>query len=153
MEDINMALLNRNRAYSASRPLLKRWDVIVISIFIMISFFPALIFYGFSEEIVGAKEIVIEKDGQVIFRESMNLEEDYQISFPFIHAGKDYEGNLEISDGAVRLKRLPEEIVPRSIHEDMGWIRDTHEIIVALPIKMVVTLENEDQSEVDIIVK
>ncbi len=148
-----MSTKDRYTGNKGSRPLLKKWDVIVISFFIMISFLPALIFYGSTEKIVGAKEIVIEKDGKEIYRESMKEEEEYQVSFPFSHGGKDYEGNLEIRDGAVRLKRLPEEIVPLSIHEDMGWIRDTHEIIVALPIKMVVTVENEEKSEVDIIVK
>ncbi|WP_312652380.1 NusG domain II-containing protein [Proteiniclasticum sp.] len=148
-----MSITGRNTGNKGSRPMLKKWDVIVISFFIMISFFPALIFYGSSEKIVGAKEIVIEKDGKEIYRESMKEEDEYLVSFPFSHAGKDYEGNLEVKDGAVRLKRLPEEIVPLSIHEEMGWIRDTHEIIVALPIKMVVTVENQAESEVDIIVK
>lgn len=148
-----MALTARYTGIKGNRPLIKKWDVIVISFFIMISFLPALIFYGSSEKIAGAKEIVIEKDGKEIYRESMKEEEKYQVSFPFTHGGKDYEGNLEISDGAVRLQRLPEEIVPLSIHEDMGWISQTHEIIVALPIKMVVTVENQTESEVDIIVK
>lgn len=148
-----MTLITRNTKDKGSRPLLKKWDVIVISFFIMISFFPALIFYGTSEKIVGAKEIVIEKDGQEIYRKSMKEEEEYSVSFPFSHDGKDYEGNLIVRDGAVRLERLPEEIVPLPIHENMGWISNTHEIIVALPIKMVITVESPAQSEVDIIVK
>ena len=136
-----------------NKPLLKKWDVIVISFFIMISFLPAMIFHLARPVTVGAKEIVVEKDGEEIFRKPLTESEAEMVSFPFIHNGKSYEGNLELKDGAVMLHRLPDEIVPLSIHEDMGWISESYEVIVALPIRMIVTVESAADSEVDIIVK
>ncbi len=41
------------------------------------------------------------------------------------------------------LHRLPEAIVPLSIHRDMGWISQWYQPIVALPVKMVVKVEEE----------
>ncbi|MDG2835143.1 NusG domain II-containing protein, partial [Vibrio parahaemolyticus] len=75
--------------------------------------------------------------------------------FEFEVKGKKYTGYLEIQNGAVRLQRLPEEIVPRGIHNDMGWIRSEYEIIVALPISMTVTIESNqsDNQEIDYIVQ
>ncbi len=61
---------------------------------------------------------------------------------------------MEVEDGAVRLHRLPEEIVPLSIHADMGWISETYQMIISLPIRMYVSLEAdedpEDHPEIDI---
>lgn len=143
--------LRRNGKKGGS--LMKKWDVIIIAFFVMISFLPALIFHGSQEVMVGAKEIVVEKDGREIYRQPLSEEKGSMVDFPFIHEGKNYTGNLEIRDGAVKLHRLPEDIVPLGIHEDMGWIREPYEIIVALPIRMIITVETQEESEVDVIVQ
>lgn len=143
----------RRKTEEGTRPLLKKWDVIIISFFVMISFLPALIFHGSQELTVGAKEIVVEKDGKEIYRKPLPEDEEALLEFPFIHDGKDYMGNLEVKNGAVKLHRLPEEIVPLSIHEEMGWISESYEIIVALPIRLIITVESQAESEVDVIVQ
>ncbi|SDJ89774.1 NusG domain II-containing protein [Natronincola ferrireducens] len=101
------------------------------------------------------KEIVVNLDGEVIHRFPMIEGEESQfIEFPFTVNNVEYTGKLEIKDGYVRLHRLPDEISPLSIHADMGWIRESYQMIVSLPIKMYITLEDtvEEESVFDIIV-
>ncbi len=91
------------------------------------------------------KQIVVNIDGKVIHRFPLEeTEESVFIDFPFEFGGKEYTGKLEVKDGKVRLLRLPDEILPLSIHADMGWISESYQMIVALPIKMFITVEEAD---------
>ena len=45
------------------------------------------------------------------------------------------------------LHRLPEDIVPLSIHKDMGWISESYQMIIALPVKMYVAIESDTPPE------
>ena len=57
---------------------------------------------------------------------------------------------METKNSQVRLLRLPKEVVPKSIHADMSWIGDDSKIIVALPAKLVISIENsKNDSEID----
>ena len=74
------------------------------------------------------------------------------INFEFVVENKKYKATLESKDSKVRLLRLPKELVKKSIHEDMSWIEDDSKIIVALPVKLVVYIENsQNDTEVDAI--
>jgi hypothetical protein len=128
----------------------KKWDVIIIFVFVLLSFVPALLFRLNASAIEHDKIIVVEKDGVEIFSHLLDVDEAKKISFPFKHNGKTYEGELEIREGSVMLHRLPEEIVPLSIHEDMGWISEPYEIIVALPIKLIVKISTDQYNEIDV---
>lgn len=128
----------------------KKWDVIVIFAFVLLSFVPALLFRLNASAVEHDKIIIVEKDGVEIFSHPLDADEVKRVSFPFEHNGKTYEGELEISEGSVMLHRLPEEIVPLSIHEDMGWISESYEIIVALPIRLIIKISTEVYSEIDV---
>jgi len=128
----------------------KKWDVIIIFAFVLLSFAPALVFRLNTSAIDHDKIIVVEKDGVEIFSHPLDGDEAKKISFPFEHNGKAYEGELEIKEGRVMLHRLPEEIVPLSIHEDMGWISESYEIIVALPIRLIIKITTDVYNEIDI---
>ena len=52
-----------------------------------------------------------------------------------------------MKNGKVMLHRLPEDIVPLSIHEDMGWISKPYEMIVALPVEMTISIEGSSENE------
>ncbi|SDY63207.1 MULTISPECIES: NusG domain II-containing protein [Tindallia] len=96
-------------------------------------------------ETADQKMIIVTMDGEEIHRFPLeDQEEAYFIDFPFNYQGEEYTGRLEVDEGAVRLHRLPEEIVPLSIHADMGWISETYQMIVSLPIRMYVSLEIEE---------
>jgi len=94
------------------------------------------------------KTIVVTMDGEEIHRFPLeDRGEAYFIDFPFTYDGREYTGRLEVEDGAVRLHRLPEEIVPLSIHADMGWISETYQMIISLPIRMYISLEAQEDAD------
>jgi len=99
------------------------------------------------------QKIVITQDNKVIGNYVLNnASTSKYIDFDFLVDGKKYKGTLETKDSKVRLLRLPEEVVPKSIHEDMSWISDSSKIIVALPVKLVISISGGTvDSEVDTI--
>lgn len=103
----------------------------------------------------GDSEVVVTLRGEDIHRFPLIESGQQEIPFDFEVEGREYTGVLEMEDGAVRLQRLPEEILPLGIHRDMGWISRSYEVIVALPIQMTVTIERaetEVHDDYDIIV-
>ncbi|QUH24953.1 NusG domain II-containing protein [Serpentinicella alkaliphila] len=100
------------------------------------------------------KEIVINIDGAEIHRFPLEYTEESKfIDFPFIINGEEYTGRLELLEGSVRLHRLSKNISPLSIHADMGWISESYQMIVSLPIKLYISIEEstEVQHDFDII--
>lgn len=131
--------------------LVKPADIAIIAFFILLSFTPSLFLRSLYNEPVGQKDVVVTIAGEEVFRTPLPESGTAVVPFPIAHEKGDFEGFLEISDGAVRLQRLPEEIVPLAIHADMGWIRYGYESIIALPIKLFVSIESSELEEVDII--
>lgn len=113
---------------------------------------PKLLTDGGSE-----KQVVVNIDNKEVARfELVDSPESEFKEIPFEVSGKEYTARFEMKDGKVMLHRLPEEILPLSIHKDMGWISESYQMIVALPIKMYVTVEGVakvDDGIVDIIVQ
>ncbi|ABW20089.1 hypothetical protein Clos_2558 [Alkaliphilus oremlandii OhILAs] len=103
------------------------------------------------------KEVVVFIANQEVARfELVQSSESIFKEVPFTIAGKEYAAKFEMKDGRVMLHRLPEEIVPLSIHKEMGWISESYQMIVALPIKMYATIENNTNAvdtDFDIIVQ
>ncbi|MCD5413763.1 MAG: NusG domain II-containing protein [Clostridiales bacterium] len=99
------------------------------------------------------KYIVINIDGKEIHRfHLINENELYLQEFTFFVGDIEYTAVLEIKEGKTRLKRLPNNIVPLPIHSDMGWISEPHQMIIALPIKLVINIEGiEKEHDIDII--
>lgn len=114
--------------------------IILISIAAIISY-PHLIINNNNY----AKYTVIKINNQKIAR--YRLTKQQQIAeFSFKVQEKEYSGQLEIAENKVRLHRLPEKIVPRAIHANMGWIEESYQMIVALPIKLTVEIETEQKN-------
>ncbi len=136
--------------------MMTRWDLILIILILLLSAaatfsIPWLLAGG-----EGEAEAVVTLRGEVIHRFPLIEDGHQEIPFDFEVEGEQYTGVLEMEDGAVRLQRLPEEILPLGIHRDMGWIRREYEVIVALPIQMTVTIETSEPElpgDFDIIVQ
>lgn len=129
--------------------ILKKGDILLILIIMILSFLPLLfIKKDFNNN---SARIIVSQDSKIISKFELNEgNNSIYIDFEFKVEGKIYKGTLETKDSKVRLLRLPEEVVPRSIHADMSWISDDKKIIVALPVKLVVSIESIDkQSDVD----
>lgn len=117
-------------------------DKVLIVVLVILSISSIFVVPRLLTKPMDGKQIVITMDGSVIHRFPLeDTEESTYIEFPFQFSGREYTGTLELKDGEVRLLPLPREIVPLNIHNDMGWIRESYQMIVALPIKMVITVE------------
>ena len=137
------------------RKIMKPGDYILILMVVLLSIGAFLTIPRLLTQPEGEKTIVVNMDGEEIHRFPMeNRGEPYYIDFPFTFGGEEYTGRLEVNDGAVRLHRLPEEIVPLPIHSDMGWISESYQMIISLPIRMYISLEvdedPEDHPEIDV---
>ena len=131
--------------------LLKKGDIVIILLILIFSF----VLLNILKEDIQAQgqKIVVTQDNKVIGNYVLNnTSTSKYIDFDFSVDGKKYKGTLETKDSKVRLLRLPEEVVPKSIHEDMSWISDSSKIIVALPVKLVISISGGTvDSEVDTI--
>jgi hypothetical protein len=131
--------------------LLKKGDIVIILLILIFSF----VLLNILKEDIQAQgqKIVVTQDNKVIGNYVLNNNPTSKyIDFDFSVEGKKYKGTLETKDSKVRLLRLPEEVVPKSIHEDMSWISDSSKIIVALPVKLVISISGGTvDSEVDTI--
>ncbi|MFW5648424.1 MAG: NusG domain II-containing protein [Candidatus Alkaliphilus sp. MAG34] len=91
-----------------------------------------------------AKQVIVNVSGKEIARFALvNTPESEFKEIPFKVKEKKYIARFEMKNGKVMLHRLPEDIVPLSIHRDMGWISESYQMIVALPVKMYVTIESD----------
>ncbi|EHL17318.1 hypothetical protein HMPREF9630_00485 [Peptoanaerobacter stomatis] len=129
--------------------ILKKGDIVVIVIIIVLSLIPMVFFKNeFNSD--NAK-IIVSQDSKIIGTYELNTGSNSQyIEFDFEMDGKKYKATLETKNSQVRLLRLPKEVVPKSIHADMSWIGDDSKIIVALPAKLVISIENsKNDSEID----
>jgi hypothetical protein len=131
--------------------IFKKGDYVIIFIVMVISFLPILFLQ--KEVNVDYSNIVVSQDGNIIGKYDLNKDKNSKyINFEFVVENKKYKATLESKDSKVRLLRLPKELVKKSIHEDMSWIEDDSKIIVALPVKLVVYIENsQNDTEVDAI--
>lgn len=136
------------------KKILKLGDKLLIISIIVLSISWILYIPVLSDNL-NEKVAVVKIKDEVIFRHGIDENKDEIVPFEFEVKDNKYTGYLEIKDGAVRLQRLPEEIVPLGIHNDMGWINSEYEIIVALPISMTVTIESSqsENQEIDYIVQ
>lgn len=130
--------------------IFKKGDIVIMVIIAIISLFP-IVFLRREFKSGENSKIIITQDSKVIGVYELNKKNEPQyIDFEFVMNGETFKGRLETKKSKVRLLRLPEEIIPKSIHSDMSWISDDSKIIVALPAKLVVSIENlENESEVD----
>ncbi len=132
---------------------LTRGDKILIVLILIISSLPLLTLSSGKEP--KSKQIIITIDGEVKYEFLLNEDRSSVYhTFDIVKDGITYQAKLETKEGKVRLLRLPKEVAPLSVHSDTGWIDKSNQMIVALPAKLIVTIEgyaDEDKSEIDII--
>lgn len=128
-------------------------DKILILSTLIISVISIILIPIFLMDNFDSKVAIVKVSNEVVAEIPINQNEEEEIhTFEFYVDNKKYEGSLVSKDGSVKLNRLPDEIVPLGIHQDMGWISSSYEILVALPIQLTVTIEEENnKSEFDAI--
>jgi hypothetical protein len=125
--------------------------IVTISI-ILIVVTPRII----ADENSSAQKIVVvklqnEKIYSIPLKKSSQIKRD---KFKFTVDGEQYQGVLYMKNGKVKLERLNKEISPLPIHAEMGWVSESYQMIVCMPIKLTVTIEEKGQvnrnKEVDV---
>ncbi len=133
---------------------LTRGDKILILLILIISSLPLLALRD--GQSIDKRQIVVNIDGEMVHKFKLNQEEESVYhTFYITKEGKAYEARLETKKGKVRLLRLPEEVAPLSIHSDTGWIDKSYQMIVALPAKLTIIIEDssaiKSEQDIDII--
>lgn len=130
-----------------------RGDKILIAAILVLSIISLFTIPMLLNKPIDGKHIVVNLNSEVIYRFPLTDNEESEfIEFPFKFNDKEYIGKLEVKDGRVRLLRLSEEISPLSIHADMGWISETYQVIISLPVKLFITIEEmEPDHQFDVI--
>ena len=125
---------------------LKKCDYLVI-IFIALL---GLISLWFNLQQVGAsnrKYVSIYVENNLVVELSADLNDSYHYSFDF---GENSFAEIEIAKGRVRMLPLSDELCLKGICSHTGWIASSHESIVCLPNRIMVTIAEKTDSRDDI---
>lgn len=121
----------------------KKADIIIFVSIFVISLIPSVIL--FKNEDLSSKKIVVYQYNKEIATFPINdRESSIFYDFEFEVDSKKYRGKIETKDSKVRLLRLPKEVVPKSIHEDMGWIQNSNRSIIALPASLMILIQGDN---------
>lgn len=91
------------------------------------------------------KYVIIKADKDIVEKILIDHSIDKKYSFKF----KDEVGFLQVKNGKVRMLRMNDDICPRKICSETGWIENSIETIVCLPNKIVVSLEQKNENNED----
>lgn len=124
---------------------IKPLDKIIIAVLLILSFIPAgiLMILESNDE---NNSIVIKVDNKIVKEIPLNNIDSSKIyEFNF----KDDVGYIEVDNGRVRMLEMDKEICPNAICSDTAWIDKRYQNIVCLPNKIIVTIEGNEDKDID----
>lgn len=123
---------------------IKPWDIIIISILIVASFVPTIVFalsFDNAESGNSVKYAVVKIDGKEV--ERFDLDEISSKMVTYYPSDTQYN-IVEIHEGKIRVK---EDNSPDQIAVRTGWISEPGQTSICLPHRLVITIEQEGQSD------
>jgi len=93
------------------------------------------------------KYVAIYVENRLVTELSADLNDTYHYSFNF---GEGHIAEIEIANGRVRMLPLDDELCPKGICSHTGWISSSHESIVCLPNRIMVTIAERSETGNDI---
>jgi len=118
----------------------------ILIIFLLASSLNGLMFISVLNTDISKKDIVIKVENKTIKRISIDKNTDNKtFSFQF----GNNTGYIEVKNGAVKMQEMPKSICPEKICSDTGWISKKYQTIVCLPNKIVVSLEQGQEEDID----
>jgi hypothetical protein len=93
------------------------------------------------------ENIVIMVGNKVEKKIPLNANEIKTYDFNF----KDQIGQIEVNKGRVRMVPMSQEICPKSICSNTGWIETTYQSIVCLPNQIIVRIEGANDKDKEIL--
>lgn len=123
---------------------IKPWDIIIISVLVVASFVPTIVFaLSFDNAEIGnsVKYAVVKIDGKEV--ERFDLDEISSKMVTYYPSDTQYN-IVEIQEGKIRVK---EDNSPDQIAVRTGWISEPGQTSICLPHRLVITIEQEGQSD------
>ncbi|BBM13372.1 NusG domain II-containing protein [Enterococcus mundtii] len=123
---------------------IKPWDIIIISILVVASFVPTIVFaLSFDNAEIGnsVKYAVVKIDGKEV--ERFDLDEISSKMVTYYPSDTQYN-IVEIHEGKIRVK---EDNSPDQIAVRTDWISEPGQTSICLPHRLVITIEQEGQSD------
>lgn len=123
---------------------IKPWDIIIISILVVASFVPTIVFalsFDNAETGNSVKYAVVKIDGKEV--ERFDLDEISSKMVTYYPSDTQYN-IVEIHEGKIRVK---EDNSPDQIAVRTGWISEPGQTSICLPHRLVITIEQEGQSD------
>ncbi len=93
------------------------------------------------------ENIVIMVGNKVEKRIPLNRNESKTYDFNF----NNHIGQVEVKNGRVRMLPMSQEICPKSICSNTGWIETTYQSIVCLPNQIIVRIEGTNKQDKEIL--
>lgn len=127
---------------------MKKGDIIIIVVLIIISFATSGFIISSSSK-TKSEFVVVKVENKIVKKVPLNNSEKSEIyDFKF----GDNTGSIELKDSSVRMLEMDKKICPEGICSDTGWISKSYQSIVCLPNKIVVSFEQNQDSEIDDVV-
>lgn len=129
----------------SSKKMIKKWDIILIVVMIIISFIPEVIFFTNGEREYNSKYIEIEVNSRI----------DKKI--PLLDSDKEQVIDIKSKDGVNTIKIVNGEVTMIEADCDdkvcinFGSISKVGQSIVCLPHKVVISIKGEESSSDDMI--
>lgn len=123
---------------------IKPWDIIIISVLVVASFVPTIVFalsFDNAESGNSVKYAVVKIDGKEV--ERFDLDEISSKMVTYYPSDTQYN-IVEIHEGKIRVK---EDNSPDQIAVRTGWISEPGQTSICLPHRLVITIEQEGQSD------
>lgn len=123
---------------------IKPWDIIIISILVVASFVPTIVFaLSFDNAEIGnsVKYAVVKIDGKEVERFDLDEISSKMVTY---HPSDTQYNIVEIQEGKIRVK---EDNSPDQIAVRTGWISEPGQTSICLPHRLVITIEQEGQSD------
>ena len=90
-----------------------------------------------------SQNVVIKQEDKILKTISINKEEIYEFNF------EDNVGFVEVKNNRIRMLPMEENICPKGICSDTGWINKRYETIVCLPNKLIVEFVEDINDDID----
>ncbi|NBA63091.1 NusG domain II-containing protein [Enterococcus mundtii] len=123
---------------------IKPWDIIIIFVLVVASFVPTIVFalsFDNAESGNSVKYAVVKIDGKEVERFDLDEISSKMVTY---HPSDTQYNIVEIQEGKIRVK---EDNSPDQIAVRTGWISEPGQTSICLPHRLVITIEQEGQSD------
>ncbi|PQF24850.1 NusG domain II-containing protein [Enterococcus mundtii] len=123
---------------------IKPWDIIIIFVLVVASFVPTIVFalsFESAESENSVKYAIVKIDGKEVERFALDEISSKMVTY---HPSDTQYNIVEIQEGKIRVK---EDNSPDQIAVRTGWISEPGQTSICLPHRLVITIEQEGQSD------